>query len=91
MSELSIFIDELGDFGPYAPHSPLYLITLVFHDQSRSIAEQIGFLRRKASEAGFNERHNIHSAPLIRRESDYASMSMTDRRLVPGCRHALHA
>ena len=85
MSELSIFIDESGDFGPYAPHSLLYLITLVFHDQSRSIAEQIGFLRRKASEAGFSERHNIHSAPLIRRESDYASMSMTDRRLVPGC------
>ena len=80
MSELSIFIDESGDFGPYAPHSLLYLITLVFHDQSRSIAEQIGFLRRKASEAGFSERHNIHSAPLIRRESDYASMSMTDRR-----------
>lgn len=31
MRELPIFIDESGDFGPYEPHAPYYLITLVFH------------------------------------------------------------
>ncbi len=34
MSELSVFIDESGDFGPYEHHAPYYIITLVFHDQS---------------------------------------------------------
>ncbi|MCR4612104.1 MAG: DUF3800 domain-containing protein [Lachnospiraceae bacterium] len=33
MKELSIFIDESGDFGEYATHSPFYIITMVFHDQ----------------------------------------------------------
>lgn len=33
MKELSVFIDESGDFGAYEPHSPYYIITMVFHDQ----------------------------------------------------------
>ena len=28
MSELSIFIDESGDFGPYEYHSPYYIISM---------------------------------------------------------------
>ena len=32
MKELSIFIDESGDFGSYEPHSPFYIITMVFHE-----------------------------------------------------------
>ena len=34
VSELSIFIDESGDFGTYDIRSPYYIITMVFHDQS---------------------------------------------------------
>ena len=30
MADLSIFIDESGDFGPYEHHAPYYLIALVF-------------------------------------------------------------
>lgn len=30
--ELSIFIDESGDFGKYDYQSPFYILTLVFHD-----------------------------------------------------------
>lgn len=37
MKELSIFIDESGDFGEYSYHSPYYIITMVFHNQSSSI------------------------------------------------------
>ncbi len=37
MRELSIFIDESGDFGPFEKHSPFYVLSLVFHDQSDDI------------------------------------------------------
>ena len=32
LKELSIFIDESGDFGEYCFHSPYYIITMVFHN-----------------------------------------------------------
>lgn len=80
MADLSVFIDESGDFGVYESHAPYYLITLVFHDQGKSISEQISYLKQHLLEAGFPETHNIHSAPLIRRESDYVSLPMAVRR-----------
>lgn len=80
MSELSVFIDESGDFGPYEHHAPYYIITLVFHDQSFDISDQIKHLKRHLVEQGFAENHAIHSAPLIRRERDYASLDLTARR-----------
>ena len=48
LSELSIFIDESGDFGPYDFRSPYYIITMVFHDQSVDISEPIA---KKLSES----------------------------------------
>ena len=44
MKELSIFVDESGDFDINSKHSPYYLITLVFHDQSKSINHDINVL-----------------------------------------------
>ena len=41
MKELSIFIDESGDFGSYEPHFPFYIITMVFHEQRHPIVEAI--------------------------------------------------
>lgn len=43
MSEkcLSVFIDESGDFGPYESHAPYYLVSMVLHDQSVDIRENI--------------------------------------------------
>ena len=44
MKELSIFVDEsgdFGDFGEYAQHAPYYIITMVFHDQSNDISQNI--------------------------------------------------
>ena len=41
MKELSIFIDESGDFGNYSHHSPLYLVTLVIHEQSHDISKEV--------------------------------------------------
>ncbi|MBQ9007082.1 MAG: DUF3800 domain-containing protein, partial [Atopobiaceae bacterium] len=80
MSELSIFIDESGDFGPYEPHAPYYFITLVFHDQSNDISERIEHLKRRVVEAGFSYGHAIHCAPLIRREEDYSQLDVPERR-----------
>lgn len=80
MAELSVFIDESGDFGPYERHAPYYIITLLFHDQNADISGQIGHLRRHLVEQGFAETHAIHSAPLIRREGDYSGMELTERR-----------
>ena len=41
MKELSIFVDESGDFGEYRYHSPYYIITMVFHDQNNDITDNI--------------------------------------------------
>lgn len=80
MHELSIFIDESGDFGPYEAHAPYYLIALVLHDQSRSISEELAYLKKHVVECGFPEGHAVHTGPLIRREADYAGLDIADRR-----------
>ena len=41
MSSLSIFVDESGDFGPYDSKSPYYIVTMIFHDQSKDINNQV--------------------------------------------------
>ena len=38
MKEISIFIDESGDFGKLNPHSPYYIVTMVFHEQAKSLS-----------------------------------------------------
>lgn len=80
MNELSIFVDESGDFGAYESHAPFYLFTLVFHNQNHSIAEQLNHLERWLDDFGFNENHCFHAGPIIRREEDYRNLSITDRR-----------
>ena len=65
MLRVSVFMDESGDFGPYSPHSPYYIITLLFHDQSKDISSQVEHLRIHVTEMGFDANHAIHSAPLI--------------------------
>lgn len=80
MKELSIFIDESGDFGPFEPHAPFYIITLVFHYQQHDISDQIIHLRNHVVEQGFDSNHAIHTAPLVRREADYKSLDIASRR-----------
>ena len=41
MSELSIFIDELGDFGEVKERPAYYLVTMVFHNQAIDITKEI--------------------------------------------------
>ena len=49
MKELSVFIDESGDFGEYDDHAPYYIITMVFHDQSQAITDAVQKLDQELS------------------------------------------
>lgn len=84
MSELSIFIDESGDFGPYDYRSPYYIITMVFHDQSVDISAPISKLNADLTNRGFPD-HCIHTGPIIRRENEYEFESIETRRRILNC------
>ena len=79
MSELSIFVDESGDFGEYAKHSPYYVLTMVFHDQSVDISRQISILDENLDNMGYGD-VAIHTEPLIRREEIYENVEPNERR-----------
>lgn len=81
MKELSIFADESGDLGPYSPHSPYYIVTLVLHDQTHDIVPCVERLDSELTSMGLCG-HTIHTAPLIRKEEDYANMSPQKRRKI---------
>ena len=81
MSELSVFIDESGDFGPYDFHSPYYIITMVFHDQSIDISGPIAKLNLDLTNRGFPN-HCVHTGPIIRRENEYAFETLQTRRRI---------
>jgi len=80
LRELSIFVDESGDFGPYQVHSPYYVLGLVLHDQREDITGNLNLIHEALMARGFQADHPIHSGPLIRREHDYAWMSISERR-----------
>lgn len=67
MRELSVFIDESGDFGEYDYHSPFYIITMVFHDQDEDIKPAVEKLNRELSYLNLDGLC-IHTGPIIRKE-----------------------
>ena len=79
MKELSIFIDESGDFGENKKGSAYYLITFVFHDQEYSINKQVSKLENSVKAAGYDLEY-IHTGPLIRREDIFAGYPIDERR-----------
>ena len=79
MKELSVFIDESGDFGKYSPKSPYYIISMLFHDQSHSVVKEVSKLNQHVHTIGFS-RDVIHVGPLVRRENEYINMSLSERR-----------
>ena len=81
LKELSIFIDESGDFGEYSHHSPYYIITMIFHEQSVDISNDINHLNTELSYLGLNN-HCIHTGPIIRKEDIYQNMSILERRQI---------
>jgi hypothetical protein len=81
MKELSVFIDESGDFGAYEPHSPLYLLTLVFHDQASDITPNLLRLQDTLKQRNLPD-YTVHAGPLIRRDNEYREMDMEERRKI---------
>ncbi len=81
MKELSVFVDESGDFGEYDPHSPFYIISMVFHDQSNSIDLPLSLLEHKMSDIDLPN-HCIHAGPIIRGEHEYRYMDLGERRKI---------
>ena len=82
MKELSIFVDESGDFGEFAKHSPYYIVTMVFHNQEKSISFDIEKLNDSLRYWGFENNVAIHTEPLIRRESPYNEYAPNERRAI---------
>lgn len=78
MRELSIFIDESGDFGKDTK-SPFYIVTMVFHDQDLDIHTQIQALNEQLQNT-LHGIHPIHVGPLIRRESFYYNDPIEERQ-----------
>ncbi len=82
MKKLSIFVDESGDFGPYAKHSPFYIITMILHDQSSDISNDIAKLSSEFINLGYTNDFVVHTGPLIRKEEIYCNMPPNDRRAI---------
>ena len=82
MKELSIFVDESGDFGNYEKHAPYYIVTMVFHDQDIDIAPNINMLNDTLRQIGYGDEQAIHTEPLIRRESPYQYFQPNERRAI---------
>ena len=79
MKELSIFIDESGDFGEVKERPSYYLVTFVFHNQDNSIEQQVSKLEESVRTAGFDVEY-IHTGPVIRREEVFSGYSIDERR-----------
>lgn len=60
MKELSIFVDEFGDFGDYAEHSSYHIISMILHDQSIDITKDVYWLESKLADLGYPN-HCMHS------------------------------
>lgn len=79
MKELSVFIDESGDFGEVKERPAYYLVTLLFHDQKNDISDKVKKLEDSTRNSGFDFEY-IHTGPVIRREDVFAGLSIDERR-----------
>lgn len=82
MSELSIFIDESGDFGAPSNHAPYFLVALVLHEQDASISAQASRFNRSLANSGLSHYAPVHTAPLIRREEGYKNLEGETRKKI---------
>ena len=82
VKEISVFVDESGSFDPAVEASQFYLVCMVFHDQSASIAEGIRRLNDSLAELGLTEDHAVHAGPLIRWEKPYRNHQRLERKTI---------
>ena len=77
--QLNIFVDESGDFGSYQPHSPYYIVAMLFHDQRHDISGAAQLLDHQIRNLGY-ESHTLHTGPIIRREGNYINRTVDERK-----------
>ena len=77
-------MDESGNFGMNAKHSPYYLVSFVFHDQQHDISEKVSHMERFLSELGFPN-HCVHTEPIIRNEAVYKDLTLDERMKIFNC------
>ncbi|MDR3305820.1 MAG: DUF3800 domain-containing protein [Clostridiales Family XIII bacterium] len=80
--QVSVFIDESGQYSMNEETSDYYIITLVFHDQTKDISDNISRLNNVLRQLGLPDDHTVHTGPLIRRKFDYAYMNMEWRKKI---------
>lgn len=83
MKEISIFIDESGDFGKLNPRSPYYIVTMVFHDQATDISTCLESLEQELTYLGYPQ-HCLHAGPIIRMENEFNNEDIIIRRSKEG-------
>ncbi|TPF93035.1 hypothetical protein BG22_08160 [Bifidobacterium sp. UTBIF-78] len=76
MSELSVFVDESGEWGKLSEY---YLITLVFHVQSEPIAVHIEKYERHLADSGLPD-IPFHAGPLFNGHDDYENVPFSNRK-----------
>ena len=81
MRTASVFVDESGSFGKYDQRSPFYLVTLVFHDQTKDITPNLVQLQESMRLRGIPD-YTVHAGPLIRREYEFVSLNMLERKQI---------
>ena len=81
MKELSIFVDESGDFGEYDYHSPYCILSFVFHDQDLDLTSALDILNQKLYSLGLGTAA-IHTGPVIRQEEIYNAIDLDTRRKI---------
>ena len=79
MKELSIFIDESGDFGEYNKISPYYIVTMVFHDQDNDLTACLDSLEQELTYLGYPNQC-LHAGPIIRKEAEFKNEDIVVRR-----------
>ena len=78
MRELSIFVDESGDFGEYDHHAPYYIISMVLHDQGIDITDDVRKFEQGLSNIGWPNLC-VHAGPVIRAEEEFRNVPPEDR------------
>ena len=81
MKELSVFVDESGDFGEYDYRAPFYIISMVIHDQDDDISLDLKTLESEMKNIGWPE-HCVHAGPVIRSEHEYKEYSLEERQQI---------
>ena len=81
MKELSVFVDESGDFGAYDYHAPFYIISFILHNQEVDISEDVAKLEKEMTYLGWPN-HCVHVGPAIRGEYEYANIEPINRQKI---------